>query len=346
MYEQQTFEVILSRMLNNLPNDIDKREGSVAYDMLAPKAIELTMAYLELDNAINLGFADTTYGEFLDRKANESGVTRKPSVKSTGIIVFSSTIQGTVIPAGTVVYTDSGIRFLTDNQTTIFNNTASAAITAEEGGLNGNVPSNSIINTEIADVTCNNVNPTVGGKDEQSDEDLQNEIFSKVKTPITSGNVNHYREWAKQISGIGDARVIPLWNGNGTVKVILVSSDKKSVLSGKVIEVLNYINKERPIGATVTVESAVEKNINVNASLTLSEGYSLPLIKVEIERELTEYFKEASFVDVDIKISKIGNIMLSIPGVIDYADLKINNLTSNILINTNETPVLGVVTLV
>jgi len=270
MYGEQTFEVILERMLNNLPSNIDKREGSVAYDMLAPKAIELAMSYLELDNVLNFGFANTTYGEFLDLKASEAGITRFPSAKATGLITFSSTVQGLIIPAGTVVYTDSGVRFLTDNETYIFNSAASSAITAEEGGLSGNVPINSIINTELAEVTCTNNSETVNGKDVQTDEELLIEYNSKLRNPVASGNANHYRQWAKEVPGIGDSKVIPLWNGNGTVKVILVSSNKRSVLAAKVTEVANYIGVQRPIGATVTVESAVEKTIAVSATLTLS----------------------------------------------------------------------------
>lgn len=345
MYGEQTFEAILERMLNNLPSNIDKREGSVAYDMLAPKAIELAMAYLELDNVLNFGFANTTYGEFLDLKASEAGITRFPSVKATGIVTFSSAVQGLIIPIGTVVYTDSGVRFLTDNETYIFNGTATSAVTAEEGGLAGNVPVNSIINTEIAEVTCTNIDPTVNGKDIQTDEELLIEYNNKLRNPVASGNANHYREWAKEVSGIGDSKVIPLWNGNGTVKVILVSSDKKSVLAAKVTEVANHIAIQRPIGATVTVESAVQKAIAVSATLTLSLNYTLAGVKTEIERELTNYFASASFVDPDIKYSKIGNIILSIPGVLDYTNLKVNTLTTNVILATNETPVLGVVTL-
>lgn len=345
MYGDQTFEAILERMLGNLPNDIDKREGSVAYDMLAPKAIELAMAYLELSNVIDIGFAATTYGEFLDLKASEAGLTRIPSAKATGFVFFESLVDGLEIPAGTVVYTDSGVRFLTDNDTAIFEGSASSSITAEVAGLAGNVPVNSIINVEIAELTCNNDTVTVGGKDTQSDEDLLNAYNAKLRAPVASGNIHHYRQWASEVSGIGDARVIPLWNGNGTVKVMLVSTEKKPVTAGKVTEVTNYINSVRPIGATITVESAVAKTITVSADLTLAINYTLAGVKTEIEREITEYFAAASFVDIDIKFSKIGNIILGIPGVLDYTTLTVNGTSSNVLLAENETPVLGVVTL-
>lgn len=345
MYENETYETIMQRMFDKLPNDIDKREGSIAYDMLAPKAAELAMAYLELNNVINLGFAGTTYGEFLDLKVSEAGLIRLPSVKATGTITFFSLIEGLKIPSGTVVYTDNGIRFVTDSATTIFSGKATTTITAEEGSLSGNVPAGSIVNTEVAEVTCSNTNPTVGGKDVETDEDLLARYYTKLRTPVTSGNIHHYRQWAKEISGIGDARVIPLWNGNGTVKVILVSEDKRSVLQSKVVEVANHIDDSKPIGSTVTVESAVEKTISVTAKLIMNGEFTLGDIKSEVERELTDYFKNAAFIDDDIKYSRVGTILLSAKGVLDYSDLKLNNTTANIQLGTNQTPVLGAVTL-
>ena len=41
MYEHITFDVILERMMDRVPNNIDKREGSIIYDALAPAAVEL-----------------------------------------------------------------------------------------------------------------------------------------------------------------------------------------------------------------------------------------------------------------------------------------------------------------
>ena len=37
MYENITYESILQRMLDRIPDDMDKREGAVIYDALAPE---------------------------------------------------------------------------------------------------------------------------------------------------------------------------------------------------------------------------------------------------------------------------------------------------------------------
>ncbi|WP_342671705.1 baseplate J/gp47 family protein [Paenibacillus glacialis] len=82
MYEDQTFENILERMLDRVPDGIDKREGSIIYDALAPAAVELAQAYIELDINSSLRFPDTATGEYLDRAIAWSGVARKKSSKA------------------------------------------------------------------------------------------------------------------------------------------------------------------------------------------------------------------------------------------------------------------------
>ena len=38
MFEKMTYEAILQDMLNRVTSDVDKREGSIIYDALAPCA--------------------------------------------------------------------------------------------------------------------------------------------------------------------------------------------------------------------------------------------------------------------------------------------------------------------
>ena len=41
MYERETYEEILKRLLAKVPSNVDKREGSVIWDALAPAAAEI-----------------------------------------------------------------------------------------------------------------------------------------------------------------------------------------------------------------------------------------------------------------------------------------------------------------
>lgn len=71
------YEEILQRMLDAVPNNVDKREGSIIYNALAPAALELATMYFTLENTIDLMFADTSTEEYLDRICNQIGISRK-----------------------------------------------------------------------------------------------------------------------------------------------------------------------------------------------------------------------------------------------------------------------------
>lgn len=82
MYEDQTYEALLERMLDRVPEGMDKREGSIIYDALAPAAAEMAQMYIELEVSNNLYFPDTAGGEYLERSIAWTGITRHPAGKA------------------------------------------------------------------------------------------------------------------------------------------------------------------------------------------------------------------------------------------------------------------------
>ncbi|MCI9000909.1 MAG: baseplate J/gp47 family protein [Clostridia bacterium] len=80
--EYYDFDNILRRMLDKVPNNIDKREGSIIYDALAPCASELAQMYIVLKDNIDLVFVDTAVDEYLDRLCSQIGIERKQATKA------------------------------------------------------------------------------------------------------------------------------------------------------------------------------------------------------------------------------------------------------------------------
>jgi uncharacterized phage protein gp47/JayE len=348
-FEDQTFEAILERMLARLPDDIDKRQGSVVYDLLAPAAAELAQAYIEMDNVLNLGFADTTYGEYLDRRAAEQGLTRKPAVKATGRLTFSGP-EGTVIPVGTRVSTEgeTPIYFVTTTEGTITGGTVTVDAEAEVGGVNGNIDAGKIT-VVLGDlsgvVTVTNTEPFTGGIDEETDEELLARYKEKVTRPITSGNKYQYEAWAKEVPGVADARCYPRWNGNGTVKVVVVDSEKRSPSAQVIQAVADYIESVRPVLADVTVVGVTEVPINISVTVTLAADADPSTVESDIRENITEYFKKIGFVETVVRYTAIGNAILDANGVIDYSNLTVNGSVANVILNDDEVPILGAVSI-
>ncbi|MCM3784307.1 baseplate J/gp47 family protein [Neobacillus mesonae] len=357
-YEDRTAAALLQEMLDDSPSDIDKRQGSVTFDLISPASIKMMEMYVELNNVLTFGFAGPDQpSEYLDLRAREFGLTRKPAIKATVTLTFTGP-AATVIPAGTVVSTggDAPIYFETDADVTVSaSGTVSTQATAQEPGAAGNV-SIGAINTMVGDlvgiVTVTNADNATGGVDTESNADLLARYLDRAQRPATSGNVNQYRQWALEVSGVSDAKVYPVWNGGGTVKVVLLGDQKTSPEPSVITAVQDYIDPtqdgsgqgEAPVGAICTVVGATEVPINVSVDVDITDDATIEDVQAQIETGVAAYLRTLAFVDPMVRYTRIANVILDIPSVIDYTDMTVNGGTGNIVIANGEVAVLGAVT--
>ena len=89
MYEEVTYEELLRRKLARVSSALDKREGSIIYDALAPNAYESAILYTAIDLVLNETFADTASREYLIRRAAERGLSPRAATYATGVAEFN-----------------------------------------------------------------------------------------------------------------------------------------------------------------------------------------------------------------------------------------------------------------
>lgn len=345
-FSEETEQAILERMLDAIRDDVGKRQGDIAYDLSDPAAQEFAQAYVALDQVLNNAFLNEDMPtDLLRLAASDFGVDYKLAVKARGFVTLTGPINQLVV-AGQQVRTDDGVYFATLNNVTLTQGTAQVEVEATVGGALGNVAPGEI-NTVVGDLSgvlfVRNELAFDSGVDEESDESLLQRVYDKVRKPATSGNVYHYEQWAREVAGVGAARVYPIWNGPGTVKVVLLSDDKRSP-SQAVIDATNaHIDVERPIGANVTVVGATEVPINIMATLTITSDTTIAEVKTEIEDALLSYLESLAFADTLVRYTRIASILLDVPRIIDYSNLTVNGGTSNIQVADEQVAVLGTV---
>lgn len=336
----KSYEQILEEMLNGVSGELDKREGSIIYTALAPCAAIIAGMYVDIETERALAFASTSGGEYLDMIVDEVGLTRFPATKTKRKASFKNSLNEAFnidIKSRFSIETVSfkAVEKVTDGEYIMECETA-----GEAGNLNGGrlLPLDNIIGLSIATLSNDFI---MYGTEEESDADLYTRYKLKVQKPITSGNANQYQQWALSVNGVGSAKVFPLWNGAGTVKVVITDTDKKPATASLITSVSNYIESVRPIGSSVSVVSAIAKNITIAAVITLASGYILNDVKTVFENALNEYFKTVALTSDYISYPKIGALLFSTPGVSDYTSLTVNSGTSNITLTSEETPVLA-----
>ncbi|MGE6488522.1 baseplate J/gp47 family protein [Paenisporosarcina sp. NPDC076898] len=349
LYTNETEDSILERMKERISDDIDKRQGSVIHDALSPASFEITQAYVALDDTIALGLNVTadTPDDFVDLKVSTQGITRKPSIQAIGQLTFTGE-DGTLIPNGTRVRTDevTAIYFLTTAEGVLSNGTVTVPAIAEIGGANGNVHPNSAV-VVLGDLTgvSSVTNPVefIGGTDREDNQPLLNRYYEKVRRPATSGNVYQYEQWAKEIPGVGDVKVYPIWNGAGTVKLVLLDDAKTAPDAAVISDATAYIESVRPIGADVTIVGATELPINVSATLTLTDSSTVEEVLPLFNEGLVSYLQSIAFTGELIRYTRIASVLLEIPDIVDYSNLLLNGATANITPTNDQVGVIGTV---
>jgi len=258
-----------------------------------------------------------------------------------------------MISEGDLFATANDIRFeAIETKAVVANDTV--AIRAVVAGAAGNVAANTITQmpvtiTGIAEVT--NDNPAVDGYDAEYDDELRDRYYEALQEPATSGNVYHYKRWAKEVSGVGDAKVFGLWAGDNTVQVVIIDSDKKAPSQETVDRCQEYIDPgiagsgegEAPVGAYCTVTAATALEVNIETTLDYEGAETV--IRTEFEEKVTEYLASIAFQSNYVSIAKIGDILLDIDGVNDYLDLEINGSATRVQIPEKSVAILGTVTI-
>ena len=342
------YEEIKDRILNNLNTDIDKREGSFTNDMISPISLELEKAYTNQQDLVDMAFVRNGFFNYLDLKCEEFGISRKNGTKAVGTVVFEGT-DNTLISNGTVLYLDE-LYFVVLNDETITSGQAELIVEAYETGAEYNLLSNTELTLQdnIEGVTRVYVKEDINtGTDVESDEELRERFFDTIKKSYTSGNKAHYEKWVSEVEGVGRYIVYPLKNGNGTVGITITNANMGVADSTLITNVTEYVNGNKPIGASIEVISATENTINITANVDIATSTTIDTVKAEFIEKVKEYFKNISLdgVTSTVSIAKIGNLLFEITGVLDYNTLKLNTVTTNISLSQDVIPKIGTVTL-
>lgn len=339
-----TVNEIVEWMLSDVPPNYDVSEGSFFYDMIYPTAVQIYLIQTKVTSLIDEAFALTATGDYLDRKVAEQGLVRRAAGFARGMIEIIGN-AGEVVRAGSKVAAENILYNIDETVSIPSNGVVTVSATCVVGGNIGNVKAGEINRLPITlpgIKSIINEDDFTGGYDAESDDELRERYIEKVSRPNASGNKNDYIAWAKEVSGVGDVQVIPLWNGPGTVKVVITDSNTQPADEELIAEVSAHIEENRPIGADVTVASAAPLTINVSAKLVKDSSLN---VQSDMENALKDYLSEYALEKEYVSYARIGSLILSITGIEDYSELKINNGTANVEIPDGAVPVLGSVTL-
>lgn len=353
MSSNYSVDSIHNTMLEHIDDTYQKTEGFPTYDLTRGEAFALLELWEKCEEIERKQDIDNLTGDELTRVAfQRKGTQRRKATKAVGSIRI---VDGSgTIHAGDLFESESGIQYESIETKDVEKNNI-VQIRCMRSGTIGNVPKGTITQMPITIAGINSIindDPTINGENEERDKDLRERYYEDLREPATSGNDYHYKRWAKEVEGVGEANVIGLWNGNNTVKVIIINADRKPANGDLVKRVQDYIDPDSkgigagqaPIGAHCTVVSATAAPINIDVNgVSHSSTATKSTITAAITEAVTQYLKRIAFHQNYVSVAQISNIIIDSAGVTDYESVTVNGQTSKISLTIEQVATLGTV---
>ncbi len=281
MYEQETYNVILSRMLKRISDKLDKRESSLIWDTASSTAVELQILYIELEYLIKNSYGDTASREFLTLLAKDRGLVPEPATKA----ILKGEFTPITIDVTGKRFNIGEINYVVLKQIT----SGQYEVQCEKEGTIGNqylgnmLPIEYISGLQTAQLT----EILIPGEDEEDTENFRQRYFNSFHAQSFAGNKAAYLEMVKKIDGVGGLKVTRVWNGD-IRPADMIPNEKvttwfHSVVSGLDAQVAAWLSavyraayeKKLTVGGTVL--------ITVVNSLNFGEASDTLLNKIQTE---------------------------------------------------------------
>jgi len=359
MFDDRTTATIKAEILAaiNEATGLSSQAGSFADSVAAPFAAQLARLYKTLPAMLSMLFPDEDSGGYIDLVGlTYFAMTRLAGTKASCTVTLTGD-AGCTLPAGTEFLTDSGLSFRLQADTVIpAAGTITATLEAEAVGTAYNVAAGELTKMYVNPVGLASWSngAATGGTDAESDAALLQRIYERRANPANGTNGWQYRQWAMAVDGVGDAKVTELSDGPGTVGITIVDANYGAASAAIVADCQAAIDAQRPLGATVAVESAVELPIALSATVVLESGTTAAEVQTAMQESMenylidliqakyqTIYYDPADDAAYTLIRNRVLALLLTIPGVINATALTLNGSTSDVSIPAGNIPVLG-----
>lgn len=362
MLANQSVNDILSRLLDRVPEDFDKREGNLIYTDLSSDSLEFKKIYDFLDFLSEQQSPLTADRNFLEGWAEPFNIIpRQP----TYAILKASIVMndGYELPIGSR-FNQEMLSFivLEKEADTIY------SVQCEQAGETGNTAYGQILPVVNIPglVSAHIVGLEIPGTELESDESLLNRFLEHFTQKAFGGNMADYRQKVLSIQGVGGVKCFRLFEGKELHVGVYIMDSQQKVPTKELIDLVqetlhplidgyeeavieNSGDGIIPIGHIVHVLPVEEEIVNVHLHLDLSTLVSYDEIAEEVESTIENVINNTNKdwgieKEVYVRIRDIENAVYAIEGVRECYDTEINGVMSNYTLGDINIAKLGQVT--
>ena len=355
--EKYTYEYLMSYVMERVRDDVDKREGSIIYDSIAPAMYQLAEVILHIHASVKSAFIPYAGGEDLDNLAIVIGAER---YKATYAVLEGEFTD----KEGNPVAIQRGMRFSALDAETPINYTVGEKIGAttwemipDEIGIAGNVYlGNLIALQDVPNLSTARITKVLTlARDEETDELFRERVIATANRKPFGGNVADYDRVVRELSNVGEVQIYPTWDGGGTVLLSIVNAEYSPLTPTQVSDLQERIDPSpqgtgvglAPIGHTVTVRTPTEQEITISGTVALLPSYTLGQVLPEIQEKVQAYINELrerwgvpddmNNYNTTVYRSRILSAIVSVEGVDNVSNMRINGEATDLTLEQSST---------
>lgn len=213
MFESKTYEALLASAMARVTAAVDKREGSMVMNGVAPSMAELAQLYIAADFVFQATYLLTAPREYLIKRASDRNMAPYPASAAVFRAVFNIEV-----PVGTR-FSCEDLNFIVTGRLTDDTDTdtrLSHEVTCETVGAAANSYAGTLIPVEyVGGLTLAElVELIVPGDEEEETETFRQRVLDSFQSQAFGGNQADYIEKVRAIAGVGAVKVHAVWNGD------------------------------------------------------------------------------------------------------------------------------------
>jgi uncharacterized phage protein gp47/JayE len=339
----------MEEMMDGFGAEVRTDEGSLAYNSCVRQALKLEEVYGDMEDIYDNMLPDTMELEYLIRYAAERGIeyiyATYPIVRG----VFSQEMEiGEMLTCGDYDY----------------------EVTTDLGGYNyeltcttaGVAANTNFGELEAADYIDEYQGGTITellapGVEDEDVEIFRARVMATFQNKAFGGNKADYRNYVNAISGVGGCKPRRREEGSSYIMIYILSADFGVPSDSIVAKVQELVDPEQnhgegdgmaPICHNVIIKAVESDTIVVSTKITWDDGYDMETSASQVTVTIEEYFlslrkgwEAMENESIIVRISQIEARLLSVEGVLDVTDTKLNGKAVNISLPFEHIPLRG-----
>ncbi len=264
LFAGRTYENLMSSALARVKDPLDKREGSMIYNGVAPSMAELAQLYIGLDFVFEATYISTAPREYLIERAKDRGM----SPKAASAAVFRGEFN-VEVPIGSRFSCEDLNFYVAEriaNDDT--ENRIGYKVVCETVGAAANDYAGTLIPIEYIDglSVAELVELLIPGDDEEETEVFRRRVLESLQSKSFGGNQADYRKKVMGIDGVAAVKVHPVWNADTPPASFIPSTSVQTWFDAGMTGVTDETAKEWIVAV---YQAALAKKLTVGGTVQL-----------------------------------------------------------------------------